>query len=66
MHLTNEDQTPLYTDCSFAYDEAYNKVYNSRVKVLKVEWVRRVGIKAHEINNVVERLHGTLKYRTLQ
>ncbi len=61
-----EKQRPntLFTDGSFAYDEAYNKVYNSRVKALKVEWVRRVGIKARETNNVVERLHGTLKDRT--
>ncbi len=61
-----EKQRPntLFTDGSFAYDEAYNKVFNSRVKALKVEWVRRVGIKARETNNIIERKHGTLKDRT--
>ncbi len=58
-----EKQRPntLYTDGSFAYDEAYNKVFNSRVKALRVEWVRNVGINARKTNNIVERLHGTFK-----
>jgi len=61
-----EKQRPntLFTDGSFVYDEAYNKVFNSRVKALKVEWVRNVGIKARETNNIIERKHGTLKDRT--
>ncbi|MFB3889903.1 MAG: DDE-type integrase/transposase/recombinase [Candidatus Bathyarchaeia archaeon] len=54
----------LYTDGSFAYDDAYNKVFYSRYKEERVEWVRRVGIKCRKTNNVVERLHGTLKDRT--
>ncbi len=60
-----EKQRPnaLFTDGSFAYDDAYNKVYYSRFKANKVEWVRRVGIQARETNNIVERLHGTLKDR---
>jgi putative transposase len=60
-----EKQRPntLFTDGSFAYDEAYNKVFNSRVKALRVEWVRRVGIQARETNNIIERKHGTLKDR---
>jgi transposase-like protein len=56
--------TTLYTDGSFAYDDAFNKVYYTHYKEDRVEWVRKVGIKARETNNVVERLHGTLKDRT--
>jgi len=61
-----EKQRPIafFTDGSFAYDEAYNKVFYSRIRAIRVEWVRRVGIRARETNNIVERLHGTLKDRT--
>lgn len=60
-----EKQRPhvFFTDGSFAYDEAYNKVFNSRVRAIRVEWIRRVGIRARETNNMVERLHGTFKDR---
>ena len=60
-----EKQRPhvFFTDGSFAYDEAYNKVFYSRIKVIRVEWIRRVGIRARETNNMVERLHGTFKDR---
>jgi len=54
----------LYTDGSFAYDDAYNKVFYSRYKNERVEWVRRVGIRKRQTNNIVERVHGTLKDRT--
>ncbi len=58
-----EKQRPntLFTDGSFAYDVAYNKVFYSKTKGNKVDWVRRVGIKARETNNMVERLHGTFR-----
>jgi transposase-like protein len=62
--LKVQKPTILYTDGSFAYDDAYNKVFYSHFKAEKVEWVRRVGIKSRKTNNVVERLHGTLKDRT--
>lgn len=60
-----EKQRPnaLFTDGSFAYDDAFNKVFYSRYKANKVEWVRRVGIRARETNNIIERAHSTLKYR---
>lgn len=60
-----EKQRPiaLFTDGSFAYDDAFNKVFYTRYKTNKVEWVRRVGIRAGETNNIVERLHSTLKER---
>lgn len=60
-----EKQRPvaLFTDGSFTYNEAFNKVFYSRFKNKRVEWIRRVGIKARETNNIVERLHGTFKDR---
>ena len=53
----------LFTDGSFAYDEAYRKIFYNRVKAMRVEWIRRVGIRARETNNIIERAHSTLKYR---
>ena len=61
--LDKQRPAAFFTDGSFAYDEAYNKVFYSRFKSAKVEWIRRVGIKARETNNMVERLHGTFKNR---
>jgi putative transposase len=63
MALKTQRPTALFTDGSFAYDEAVRKVFYTRYKVNQVEWVRRVGIRARETNNKVERLHGTLKDR---
>ncbi|NWG38327.1 IS6 family transposase [Nitrososphaera sp.] len=63
MALKKQRPTAFFTDGSFAYDDAV-KVFYSRYKVDQVEWVRRVGIRARETNNIVERLHGTLKDRT--
>ncbi len=37
--------------------------FYSRYKEHRVEFVRRAGIRAKETNNVIERLHGTLKDR---
>jgi transposase-like protein len=62
--LEAQKPTTLYTDGSFAYDDAFNKVFYSRYKADRVEWVRKVGIRARKTNNIVERLHGTLKDRT--
>jgi transposase-like protein len=61
--LDKQRPNTLYTDGSFAYDEAYNKIFNSSVKALRVEWVRRIGIQARETNNIIEKKHGTLKDR---
>jgi putative transposase len=63
MALQKQRPTAVFTDGSFSYDDAI-KVFYSRYKVDRVEWVRRVGIRARETNNIVERLHGTLKDRT--
>jgi transposase-like protein len=62
--LKKQRPTALFTDGSFAYDSAFSRVYFSRFKANQVEWVRRVGIRARETNNIVERLHQTLKERT--
>lgn len=60
-----EKQRPIafFTDGSFTYNEAFNKVFYTRFKTNKVELVRHVGIRARETNNVVERLHSTFKDR---
>jgi transposase-like protein len=61
--LDKQRPVAVFTDGSFAYDEAFKKVFYTRYKANQVEWVRRVGIRARETNNIVERLHGTLKDR---
>jgi len=53
----------IMTDGLWAYERAFKKAFYSRYKEDKVEFIRKVGIKKHENNNVVERLHGTLKDR---
>ena len=45
------------------YDAAFNKVFYSRYKAAQVELIKRVGIRARETNNIVERLHETVKER---
>jgi transposase-like protein len=54
----------VYVNGSFVYNAAFNRVFYSRYKEERVELVQRVGIRARETNNIVERLHGTLKDRT--
>ena len=47
----------------WVYEKGFKKVFYSRYKEHRVEFVRRAGIKARERNNIIERLHGTLKDR---
>lgn len=54
----------VFVDGSFVYQRAFNRVFYSRYKMDKVELVQRVGIRARQTNNIVERLHETLKERT--
>ncbi len=54
----------VFVDGSHVYNRAFNKVFYSRYKADRVELVQRVGIRTRETNNIVERLHGTLKDRT--
>jgi transposase-like protein len=60
-----EKQKPiaLFTDGSFAYGKAFNKGFWSNYKASRVEWVRRVGIRARETNQIIERKHSTFKMR---
>lgn len=61
--LDKQRPIAVFTDGSFAYDGAFNKVFYSKYKANRVEWIRKVGIRARETNNIVERLHGTFKDR---
>jgi transposase-like protein len=53
----------LYVDGLPAYVDGYNKVFRTMKKDARPELIRRIGIKAVNNNNFVERLHGTLKDR---
>jgi putative transposase len=61
--LKKQRPTVLFTDGSFSYEYAFNKVFYSRFKDKRVEWVRKVGIRARDTNQIIERKHGTLKNR---
>jgi transposase-like protein len=54
----------VFVDGSHVYKSAFNKVFYTMRKDTRVELVQKVGIKARETNNIVERLHCTLKDRT--
>jgi transposase-like protein len=54
----------VFVDGSFVYNRAFNKVFFTLRKDTRPELVQRVGICARETNNIIERLHGTLKDRT--
>lgn len=54
----------VFVDGCNAYSRAFNKVFYTLRKDTRPELVQRVGIRARETNNIVERLHGTLKDRT--
>jgi transposase-like protein len=54
----------VFVDGSMQYDAAFNRVFYSRYKVAKVELVKRIGIRSRETNNIVERLHETVRERT--
>ena len=56
----------IFTDGSYTYDDAIRKAFYTRYDdggKNETHWVRRVGIQARQTNNVVERVHGTLKDR---
>jgi putative transposase len=54
----------VFVDGSHVYNRAFNKVFYTLRKDTRPELVRRVGVRTRETNNIVERLHGTLKDRT--
>jgi transposase-like protein len=53
----------IYVDGLPAYIDGYNKVFRTMRKDTRPELIRKVGIRAVNSNNSVERLHGTLKDR---
>jgi transposase-like protein len=54
----------VFVDGSHVYNRAFNKVFYTLRKDTRPELVQRVGIRARETNNIVERMHGTVKDRT--
>ena len=54
----------VFVDGSFVYKPAFNKVFYTMKKATRPELIQKVGIRTRETNNIVERLHGTLKDRT--
>ena len=64
MRMTKQRPKTIYVDGIPAYPKGFNKVFYSRYKHERVELVSDVGLRARKNNNIVERLHGTLKNRT--
>jgi len=54
----------VFVDGSHVYNRVFNKVFYTMRKDTRPELVQRVGVRTRETNNIVERLHGTLKDRT--
>lgn len=54
----------VFVDGSYTYQRAFKKAYFNRDPKLDVYLVQRVGIRARQTNNIVERLHETVKERT--
>jgi transposase-like protein len=65
FQMGKDKQKPivLFTDGSLSYDNAYYAVFDTPYGSSTTEWIRRVGIRARETNNIVERAHSTLKMR---
>ena len=54
----------VMTDGLRSYEEGFRKVFYSRRKENRVEYVRSPGIRGRSHNNLIERFHGTIKDRT--
>lgn len=63
LKIAKRKPTSLYCDGLPAYIDGYNRVFRTMKKDTRPELIRRIGIKAVNNNNFVERLHGTLKDR---
>jgi transposase-like protein len=63
LKIAKKKPISLYVDGLPAYVDGYNKVFRTMRKDTRPELVRRVGIKAINNNNSIERFHGTLKDR---
>ena len=63
VKIAKRKPVSIYCDGLPAYIDGYNKVFYTMRKDTRPELIRRVGIKAINNNNPVERLHCTLKDR---
>jgi transposase-like protein len=63
IKVAKRKPTSIYCDGLPAYVDGYNKVFYTMKKDTRPELIRKVGIRAIHNQNVVERLHGTLKDR---
>ena len=63
MKVAKKKPFSIYVDGLPAYVKGYNKVFRTLRKDTRPELIRKVGLRAVNSNNSVERLHGTLKDR---
>jgi len=63
VKIAKRKPVSLYVDGLPAYIEGYNRVFRTMRKDTGPELIRKVGMRAVNSNNLVERLHGTLKDR---
>jgi transposase-like protein len=63
LEISTQRPKVVFLEGSMQYDQAFNRVFYSRYKVEKVEMVKGTGIRSRETNNIVERLHETIKER---
>jgi len=63
VRVAKRNPTSIYCDGLPAYVDGYNKVFRTMKKETRPELIRRIGIRAIHNQNVVERLHSTLKDR---
>ena len=63
LRVAKKKPTSIYCDGLLSYVDGYNKVFYTMRKDTRPELIRKVGIRAVHNQNVVERLHSTLKDR---
>jgi len=63
IRVAKRNPVSIYCDGLPAYVDGYNKIFRTMLKDKRPELIRRVGIRAIHNQNVVERLHSTLKDR---
>lgn len=63
VKVAKSKPTSIYCDGLPAYPSGFNKVFWTMRKDTRPELIRKVGLRAVNSNNSVERLHGTLKDR---
>lgn len=63
IRVSKKSPTSIYVDGLPAYPKGFNKVFWTMRKDTRPELIKKVGLRAVNSNNSVERLHGTLKDR---